>query len=82
MRSVRLDEALEAQLEKASRASGESASNIIRHAVEKHCEQILSQRLAPRLADIIGVVNSHGGRARRTGKAFAENLRSRNSTDR
>ena len=77
MRSVRLDKAVEAQLEETARVSGESVSNIIRRAIEKHCEEILGQRLAPRLADVIGVVHSRGGRARRTGMAFVENLRSK-----
>ncbi len=77
MRSVRLDEALEARLEEAARLSGEPVSNIIRQALEERCEHILGRRLAPRLADVTGVVRSHGGQARRTGEAFIDTLRSR-----
>ena len=77
MKSVRLDEGLEARLAEAARVSGEPVSNIIRQAIEEHCARILGQRLAHRLTDVIGVVRSRGGRARRTGKAFAETLRGR-----
>lgn len=77
MRSVRLDDALEARLEEAARVSGESVSSIIRHAIEEECANILGERLAPRLADVTGVIRSKGGRARRTGEAFVKELRSR-----
>ena len=75
MRSVRLDTALEAQLEEAARVSGEPVSRIIRRAIESQCREILSEQLAPRLRDVIGVVESAGGRATRTGAAFIESLR-------
>jgi hypothetical protein len=82
MKSVRLDEALEARLKEAAHVSGEPVSNIIRQAIEERCTHILGERLAPRLADVIGVVHSQGGQARCTGKAFVENLRSRKRADR
>jgi predicted transcriptional regulator len=75
MRSVRLDTALEAQLEEAARLSGEPVSQIIRRAIESQCREILGERLAPRLRDVIGVVKSAGGRATRTGEAFTEVLK-------
>ena len=74
MRSVRLDEALEARLEEAALISGKPVSDIIRQAIEERCESILGQRLAHRLRDVAGLVRSKGGRARRTGKAFRESL--------
>ena len=82
MKSVRLDKALEARLKEAAQVSGEPVSNIIRQAIEERCMHILGQRLAPRLVDMIGVVHSDGGRARGTGKAFVEVLRSRKRADR
>ena len=75
MRSVRLDTALEAQLEEAARLSGEPVSQIIRRAIESQCRAILGERLAPRLNDVIGVIESTGGRATRTGKAFTALLK-------
>jgi predicted DNA-binding protein len=75
MRSVRLDPALDAQLEEAARLSGEPVSCIIRRAIEAQCREILGERLAPRLADVIGVVRSKGGRASRSGAAFTELLK-------
>lgn len=77
MRSVRLDEALESRLDEAARLSGESVSEIIRHAIEERCNQILGQRLAHRLKDVTGIVRSSGGRARRTGRKLVEGLRKR-----
>jgi predicted transcriptional regulator len=74
MRSVRLDEALEARLEEAALISGKPVSEIIRQAIEERCETILGQRLAHRLGDVAGLVRSKGGRARRTGQAFRETL--------
>lgn len=75
MRSVRLDTALEAQLEEAARVSGEPVSQIIRRAIESQCREILGEQLAPRLRDVIGVVKSAGGRATQTGAAFTEALK-------
>ena len=75
MRSVRLDEALEARLEEAALISGKPVSDIIRQAIEERCESILGQRLVHRLRDVTGLVRSKGGRARRTGRAFRESLR-------
>ena len=75
MKSVRLDPALEAQLDEAARISGRPVSNIIREAIEERCRHILGEQLAPRLADVTGIVHSAGGRARESGKAFATRLK-------
>jgi hypothetical protein len=69
-----LDEALEARLEEAAMVSGKPVSDIIRRAIEKHCDAILGRRLQHRLNDVTGVVRSRGGRARRTGEAFRAEL--------
>lgn len=74
MRSVRLDEALEARLEEAALLTGKPVSDIIRQAIEERCEAILGQRLEHRLRDVAGMVRSKGGRARRTGQAFRASL--------
>lgn len=77
MRSVRLDEETEHQLQQASRLTGETASEIVRQAVKRQCREILANRLDLRLADVIGSVSSRGKSkytARDSGKAFAEIL--------
>lgn len=75
MKSVRLDKTMESRLREAARLAGVPVSVLIRQAIEDQCDRVLAQRLDLRLADVIGVVHSSGGRARRTGKAFAEALR-------
>jgi len=70
MRSVRLNEALDARLAEAARVTGKPVSDIIRQAIEERCEAILGSSLAHRLRDVTGIVRSRGGRARDTGKAF------------
>ncbi|HSR53076.1 MAG TPA: DUF6290 family protein [Acidobacteriota bacterium] len=76
MKSVRLDETLEARLEEAARVSGQSVSAFIRQAIEERCEGILGRRLAPRLKDVAGVIKSQGGRARQSGKGFTQQVQS------
>ena len=80
MKSVRLDEVLESQLREAARITGEPVSVIIRQAIEERCKHILEQRLDARLADVIGIACSEGGRARNTGKAFVESLKFQKNT--
>lgn len=70
MRSVRLDAETERRLAEASRISGLPVSQIIRDAVAERCDRLLGERLDRRLADIVGIVSSEGGRAERTGEAF------------
>ena len=74
MKSVRLSERMEAELEEAARISGDSVSGIIRRAVQERCHHILGGRLDARVIDVAGTVQSKGGRARRSGGAFAESL--------
>jgi len=51
-----------------------SLTNEIRQAIEERCEVVLGHRLDHRLRDVVGIVRSKGGRARRTGDAFREGL--------
>ena len=74
MKCVRLSEQMEAELEEAARISGESVSSIIRRAVQDRCRLILGNRLDARVIDVAGTIQSKGGRARRSGRAFAESL--------
>jgi hypothetical protein len=77
MKSVRLNANLEAKLERAARAVSLSQSEFIRDAVARRCEEVLGGTLAERLAPVIGIVQSLGGRAMRTGAAFRQVLRRR-----
>jgi predicted transcriptional regulator len=77
MKSVRLDPGLESKLERAARALDQSQSEFIREAVEKRCAEVLGGSLAERLAPFIGIVQSSGGRAAATGKAFKRLLTQR-----
>ena len=72
MKSVRLDDDLEAKLRRAARALGTSQSEFIREALARRCEEVLGGSLAERLISVIGIVKSRGGRAARSGDAFRE----------
>lgn len=74
MKSVRLGPGLEAQLERAARATAMSQSEFIRDALARRCEEVLGGSLAERLAPVVGIVHSAGGRAARSGAAFREVL--------
>ena len=74
-KTVRLDPDLEARLERASRAVDETHSEFIRQAVSRRCEEVLGPSLAERLRPVIGVFESSGGRAARSGAAYRELLK-------
>lgn len=74
MRSLRLDPHLDRQIRKAAALKGESVSEFIRHAAGKRAEEALAERGRERLADVAGAVRGGGGRARRSGEAFADAL--------
>lgn len=74
MRSVRLDSELEAKLTRAAAVTGESASEFIRRSVHQRADATLAPSAAAEFADVLGVVHGGGGRARRTGEAFADLL--------
>lgn len=75
--SVRLDPELEARLKKLAEVEGVPLSELLRRAAARYCDELAAASLALRLADVLGVVQSTGGRARRTGEAFRKVLRGR-----
>ena len=74
MKSVRLDDKLETKLKRAARALGVSQSEFLRDALARRCQEVLGDSLEDRLAPVIGIVKSSGGRAARSGAAFRELL--------
>jgi hypothetical protein len=72
MRSLRLDPELERRVEKAAAAAGESVSEFIRRAAAVRADAVLCGGAADDWSDVVGAVHGGGGRARRTGDAFAE----------
>jgi predicted transcriptional regulator len=74
MKSVRLDSSLERKLERAARAAAVSQSEFIREALARRCDEVLANSLAQRLASVVGIVHSSGGRAAHTGREFRKIL--------
>lgn len=72
MRSLRLDPELDRQVRKAAAIRGESVSEFIRHAAAKRARETLAERGREGFADVAGAVHGGGGRARRSGEAFAD----------
>lgn len=74
MRSVRLDPDLDDRVRRAAEAENSTVSEFVRAALAERADQVLAEHdpAAAELADVIGVVHGGGGRARRTGQAFAE----------
>jgi hypothetical protein len=77
MKSVRLNDNLEAKLERAARTLGVSQSEFLRDALTRRCAEVLGDSLQQRLAPVIGIVNSSGGRASHSGAAFRAALAKR-----
>jgi hypothetical protein len=74
VRSLRLDPDLDKRVRRAAALKGESVSAFLRNAAAERADETLATRPSERFADIAGVVHGGGGRARRTGDAFAESL--------
>lgn len=74
MRSLRLDPDLDRRVRKAAALKGESVSEFIRRAAAERVEETLAERGRVRFADVAGAVHGGGGRARRSGEAFADAL--------
>lgn len=72
MKSLRLDPDLEQRLQRAAAAQGESLSEFIRRAAAERADAILTTGRTEDFADVLGVVNGGGGRARNTGGAFTD----------
>jgi hypothetical protein len=70
MKSVRLDHNLQAKLERAARALAMTQSEFLRDALARRCDEVLGDSLEQRLAPVVGIVNSSGGRAAHSGVAF------------
>jgi hypothetical protein len=74
MKSVRLDHRLDAKLRRAARALAMSQSEFLRDALARRCDEVLGGSLQERLAPVVGIVKSSGGRAINSGKAFRKVL--------
>jgi hypothetical protein len=74
MRSLRLDPELDRQVQRAAAIRGESVSEFLRQAAAERAEETLAEHGRERFADVAGAVRGGGGRARRSGEAFAEAL--------
>ena len=77
VKSVRLGPELQTKLERAARAAAVSESEFIRDALARRCAEVLGASLAERLAPVLGIIESRGGRADRTGAAFRQLLAGR-----
>jgi len=74
MRSLRLDPELDRRVRLAAELEGESVSQFLREAAETRVEQTLGGRGRERFADVAGSIHGGGGRARSSGRAFADAL--------
>ena len=74
MRSVRLDPDLDERVRRAAEAENSTVSEFVRSALTERTDQVLAgnDSAVAQLADVIGVIHGGGGRARRTGQAFAK----------
>ncbi len=72
MKSLRLDRTLLERLQKAAAVTGETLSEFIRRAAAARADAVLSGEPDHDWSDVIGAVHGGGGRARRTGEAFAD----------
>jgi hypothetical protein len=77
VRSLRLDPELDRRVREAAAIRGESVSEFIRLAAAKRAEETLAERGRERFADVAGSVHGGGGRARRSGAAFADAMAER-----
>jgi len=76
-KSFRIDPGLERRLLEVAEREAVPVSAVVREAIARHCDEVLGKDLRASLADVIGAVQSDGGRARRTGRAFKGALTAR-----
>ena len=76
-RSFRIDAHLEARLQIVAEREARPVSAVVREAIGRYCDDRLGKGVGAALADVIGTVDSNGGRARRTGRAYKDALVSR-----
>jgi hypothetical protein len=75
VKTVRLDRRLRERLRLAARATSRTESELMREAVERACEEVLSGQSDEPLADLIGSVRGDGsGYSRRTSREFGDLL--------
>jgi ribbon-helix-helix CopG family protein len=72
VKSLRLDTRLVERLQKAAAVTGETLSEFIRRAAAARADAVLFGEADDDWSDVIGAVHGGGGRARRTGEAFAD----------
>jgi hypothetical protein len=77
VRSLRLDPRLDDLVRRAAEREDVSVSEFLRRAADERARRTLARRPSDELADVLGSVRSEGGRAARTGDAFAELLAAR-----
>jgi hypothetical protein len=77
MRSLRLDPELDELVRRAAEQEDVSVSEFLRRAAAERAQRTLERRPSDELADVLGSVRSSGGRAARTGEAFADLLTDR-----
>ena len=75
--SFRGDANLESRLRAVAAHEAVPVSVVVREAISRHCDEVLGQDVPMALADVIGVVESKGGRARRSGRAYKDALTAR-----
>ena len=56
MKSVRLDDNLQAKLKRAARALAMTQSEFLRDALARRCDEVLDDSLEQRLAPVVGIV--------------------------
>ena len=76
-RSFRLDPELEQRLKEAAAREGVPASELIRNAISRHCDEVLGGTLMDELGGIVGSVAIGGDESSRTGEAFSKLLRAK-----
>lgn len=59
---------------------GESLSQFLRRAAAERADVVLTAGRSVDFADVLGVIHGGGGRARRTGDAFADIISERKPT--
>jgi predicted transcriptional regulator len=77
VKTLRLDPELEGRLQRAAAVVGESLSEFIRQAAAERANTVLNVGEREYFADVVGAIHGGGGRARRTGDAFADILSDR-----
>src|SRR5438046_10233287 len=75
--SFRIDPHLAWRLREVAARQAVPVSAVVREAITRYCDAVLAADARARLADVIGVLQSEGGRAPRTGRAFKDALAAR-----